>query len=169
VKLFIGGCPPMMKIADLANLFVDQIRVGNFPQCQLVDVSTHKGFGFIVINKISLANVEANLSTLNLTFGDRTFNVKVAVDRKHSKDDIQRNKNKKLLVTNLTKKITHVELQEYFSKFGKLDRAYVAYDPQTNAHKGFGFIIYEDLEVAQHVMRIQEHVIGDVHVKVNRN
>ena len=49
-KLFIGGVPPNMQKNALAELFTLQRDLGNFPDCEIVDVSTHKGFGFILIN-----------------------------------------------------------------------------------------------------------------------
>lgn len=168
-KLFIGGVPPNMPKAVLANLFIDQIRLGNFPDCRLVETSTHKGFGFITLKSISEADIRANLPNLDLVYNGRKFDARVAVDRKHSKESIELNKDKKVLVTNLSDKITNIELENYFSQFGRLDRAYVAYDPDTGVHKGFGFILFVDLEPALEVVREENHIIEGVRVKVSKN
>ena len=168
-KLFIGGVPPDMPKAVLANLFLQQIKEGNFPECRLLETSTHKGFGFITLTGISEADIRENIPTLDLVYKGRKFDSRVAVDRKHSKESIEKNKDKKLLVTNLTDKITNIELESYFSQFGDLDRAYVAYDPDTGVHKGFGFILFVDFEAAYEVVDQEIHLIEGVQVKVTKN
>jgi hypothetical protein len=50
-----------------------------------------------------------------------------------------------------------------------LDKAYVAYDPEKGYHKGFGFVIFEELEDAQKVLTIKCHFIQDVKVLVTKN
>lgn len=86
---------------------------------------------------------------MKIFYKGKKFDVRIAVNSKDAKEDIEKNKEKKLLVSNITKKITHVELKKYFSKFGKLENAYVAYNPNTSQHKGFGFVIFEDMEAAR--------------------
>jgi hypothetical protein len=50
-----------------------------------------------------------------------------------------------------------------------LDKAYVAYDPVRGYHKGFGFVIFEELEDAHKVLTIKCHFIQDVRVLVTKN
>ena len=69
----------------------------------------------------------------------------------------------------MSRRIGHTELYGYFSKFGKLDKAYVAYDPVRGYHKGFGFVIFEELQDAQKVLTIKCHFIQDVRVLVTKN
>jgi hypothetical protein len=69
----------------------------------------------------------------------------------------------------MSRRIGHTELYGYFSKFGKLDKAYVAYDPVRGYHKGFGFVIFEELEDAHKVLTIKCHFIQDVRVLVTKN
>jgi RNA recognition motif-containing protein len=135
----------------------------------LVDVTCHEGFGFVTVNGLSESEVKLYLSALKLDHSSRPLDVKLAVDRRIAKEIMEQNKDKKLLVNNLSKKIDNNELFRYFSQFGKLDRAYVAYDPKTRIHRNFGFVIFEDIEVAKEVLKQKTHFILKVKTHVSPN
>jgi hypothetical protein len=168
-KFFIGGVPPNMPRNALQGLWESGVRKFELPMCQIVDVTCHEGFGFVTVNGLSESEVQHYLSALKLAHKSRSLDVKLAVDRRIAKEIMEKNKDKKLLVCNLSKKIDNNELYRYFSQFGKLDRAYVAYDPKTRIHKHFGFVMFEDIEVAQKVLKMKIHFILGAKTNVTTN
>ena len=120
-------------------------------------------------NGLSQSVVESYLSKIEISHKGRRLEVRLAVDRKVAKEKMEEEKDRKLQVRNLSKAIGHSQLQEYFSKFGKLDRAYVAYDPVTGSHKHFGFVIFKDVQVAKKVLNSKNHWICNVKTHVTEN
>jgi RNA recognition motif-containing protein len=168
-KFFVGGVPPKMHRTALQGLFENAVIKCYLPKCRIVDVTCHEGFGFVTTSGLSQSEVESYLSKMKISHKSRRLDVKLAVDRKVAKENMEKEKGKKLLVCNLSKGIGHSHLQEYFSKFGKLDRAYVAYDPVSGSHKHFGFVIFEDIEVAKKVLKSKNHFICGVKTHVTEN
>jgi hypothetical protein len=168
-KFFVGGVPPNMPRSALQGLWENGVRKCELPMCQIVDVTCHEGFGFVTVNGLSESEVQLYISALKLDHQSRPLDVKLAVDRKIAKEIMEKNKDNKLLVCNLSKKIDNNELYRYFSQFGKLDRAYVAYDPKTRMHKLFGFVIFEDIENAKKVLKIRNHIILGAKTNVTTN
>jgi RNA recognition motif-containing protein len=168
-KFFVGGVPPKMHRTALQGLFENSVIKYSLPKCNIVDVACHEGFGFVTINGLSQSEVESYLSKMKITHKGRRLDVRLAVDRKVAKENMEKEKDKKLLVCNLSKGIGHTKLQEYFCKFGKLDRAYVAYDPVTGSHKHFGFVIFEDIKVAKKVLKTKIHFICGEKTHVTEN
>ena len=168
-KFFIGGVPPYMNRVELASLFQTSANKGNLPSCRLVEAACHQGFGFVELEKLYKKDEQIYLNNLKIHHKTKKFDVRLAVDSKDAKENIEKNKEKKLLVSNITKKITHVELRNYFSKFGKIENAYVGFNPVTGQHKGIGFVIFEDLDNARDVLKTKFHEINGVKATVTRN
>ena len=93
----------------------------------------------------------------------------MATDKSMANENLSSIRDKKLFVKNLTDDITHLELTNYFARFGSLNRSYVAYDPRTDEHKGYGFVIFDDVETTVKVLEIESHNINGITVKVSRN
>uniref|UniRef100_K3W7V0 RRM domain-containing protein n=1 Tax=Globisporangium ultimum (strain ATCC 200006 / CBS 805.95 / DAOM BR144) TaxID=431595 RepID=K3W7V0_GLOUD len=53
-----------------------------------------------------------------------------------------------LYVANLAHRITQTDLEEIFSKFGRLDKCEVILDPVTRDSRGFAFVTFEDVRDA---------------------
>ena len=109
------------------------------------------------------------LKRINMCYDGRKFDVRIAVDRQTSLNETFSKQNCKLLIHGLTNKLTNVELEKYFTRFGPIDKAYVAYCPVSGKNKGFGFVMYMCKEVAEKVASIKEHTIEGVNVIVKRN
>ena len=171
IKMFIGGVPPHMKVQELYELFQDTVRpLDTWPtDFTLSNVSCHQGFGFIDISGIPEGKLRKLLKDLRLIYNGRKFDVRIAIDRKFARQKMMKNKDKKLLVNNIAPEITHKEMEEYFSSLGPIDRTYVAYDPKSGKCKGFGFVIFENLEDAMNALAIKNHFIGNCQVQVNKN
>lgn len=58
-----------------------------------------------------------------------------------------------LRVTNLSENVTDQDLKELFRPFGEILRVYVAYDRETQEHRGFAFVNFQLRSDAERAMR----------------
>lgn len=171
LKIFVGGVPPLMSNVELESLFKSEstknIELKN--NLRIMSSCCFKGYGFINVSGVNKEILDECLLKMNLVYNGRKFILRTAIDRSVAKETKLKKKDNKLLVRNLTMDITHVELYQYFSQFGKIDNTYAAFDPKTNLHKGFGFVMFENFKDVKTVMNIKNHKIKDtvVHVCVN--
>lgn len=92
------------------------------------------------------------------------------MDKTASKQKIVEKKDCKLLIKGLdNEEIDHSKLEMYFRRFGAIERAYIAYCPETGKNKGFGFVIFQKLKDAEKVLEMEFHLIAGVEVSVHRN
>ncbi|EGZ27705.1 hypothetical protein PHYSODRAFT_472294 [Phytophthora sojae] len=58
-----------------------------------------------------------------------------------------------LYVANLATRVGERDLQELFSKFGRVDKCEVIVDPVTRESRGFGFVTFEDVRDAEDAVK----------------
>ncbi|ETI44017.1 hypothetical protein, variant 3 [Phytophthora nicotianae CJ01A1] len=58
-----------------------------------------------------------------------------------------------LYVANLATRVGEQDLQEIFSKFGRVDKCEVIVDPVTKESRGFGFVTFEDVRDAEDAVK----------------
>ncbi|OQS03849.1 hypothetical protein THRCLA_03863 [Thraustotheca clavata] len=66
---------------------------------------------------------------------------------------------RKIFIRGLPWDLTSNGLREYFNKFGPVDEAIVIVDKSTGKSKGFGFLVFPDMETADIVLKAQPHEI----------
>lgn len=66
---------------------------------------------------------------------------------------------KKIFVANLPWTVGNQELKQYFSKFGVVDFAEIAFDWSTGFSKGYGFVKFKDPKIADNVVKQKEHIL----------
>lgn len=171
VKLFIGGVPPRMKNSELKEIYLQEMRkFDDYPKySEMVYCSCHNGFAFIVVSNIQENKMRELIKDVEMVYQGRKLDVRIAVDRKTSQENILINRNCKLLIHGLNEKISHDHLEKYFSQFGNVDKAYVSYCPNTGRNKGFGFVTFFSEEAANMVLDMKFHIIEGVHVKAKKN
>lgn len=69
------------------------------------------------------------------------------------------NRSKKVFVGGLSATTDTDDLNEYFSKFGKVQESMLLYDKQTNRHRGFAFVTFETEDAAEAVVQKHFHEI----------
>ena len=57
----------------------------------------------------------------------------------------------KLFVGNLPWSVGHSELRNYFKEFGRVISANVVFDKNTGCSKGYGFVVFNNKSVLQHL------------------
>ncbi|KUF73370.1 putative RNA-binding protein C25G10.01 [Phytophthora nicotianae] len=65
-----------------------------------------------------------------------------------------------LYVANLATRVGEQDLQEIFSKFGRVDKCEVIVDPVTKESRGFGFVTFEDVRDAEDAVKELNKYVG---------
>lgn len=160
-----------MQNSQLVDIYMQQIElIDDFPKnSEIVYCACHSGFAFIVVSNVSEDLMKSFIKKIKMEFEGRVFDVRLAVDRKVSQMKMLTHRNCKLLINGLTDKLNHLDLEQYFKQFGELDKAYVAYCPDTGKNKGFGFVLFQKQKVAKMVLDMKYHCIKGVNVNVKNN
>jgi RNA recognition motif-containing protein len=61
--------------------------------------------------------------------------------------------NRKIFVGAIESSVTSEELREYFQKYGNVKECVVLKNMNTNQSRGFGFVTFEDGNVAEQLVR----------------
>ena len=170
-RIFIGGVPPSMSTSELKQIFLASANtIENFPRdFEVVSVVCRKGFGFISLDNITEESIKSLIPKLHLRYKNTEFEVRLAVDKHTSKQNILNSRDRKLLIMNLTDSITSKKMSEYFSSFGEIEKAYVLNDPKTGKHRGFGFVTFTNIEDSNKVIAMKYHVINGTEVIAKKN
>lgn len=75
---------------------------------------------------------------------------------------------KKLFIGGLHWKTNDDDLRNYFSAYGTVTDAMVIIEPNSQRSRGFGFVVFANPEIAEHVVSTQNHKINDKVVDVKR-
>lgn len=171
MKLFVSGVPPSMKKDDLLRIFQERIdNIETFPKDVVITcITTHPGFGFIYLTNITEEQIQGQEEKLIIQYDDRMLCIKIAEDKEKHKKKMIMNKDLKILITNLDESVTTFMIEEYFSTFGIIEQAYVAFHPKTNKPKGFGFVTFKEEEAVNKVLIKKFHHINGFPAKANRN
>lgn len=68
-------------------------------------------------------------------------------------------RSKKVFVGGLSATTDTDDLNDYFSKYGKVQESMLLYDKQTNRHRGFAFVTFETEDAAESVVQKHYHEI----------
>lgn len=159
-RLFVGGFQASLSNFDIFQYFS---QFGEILNAQIMfDKKTKKSrsFGFIECGSNMVAE---KILSIKHAINGRDIDVNQAF-KKNNKDTTTNWKKllfrKKLFVTNLPEFVQSIDLEEHFSKFGPLRKAYIITDPLTKRPKGFGYAEFFDLETLNKVLMYKNHSIA---------
>lgn len=139
-SLFIGGLKPSVKRTDIVAHFTKYGEVKNVNMGKLPAGMNNRGFAFVKFS--STKTVNSVLSEKQLIMG-REVECRLSYGKKYNQVDMEINSKRKLYVSELSVDDTNEDLQNYFSRFGKIDQAYIIYYPNTNISKCFGYVEFK--------------------------
>jgi hypothetical protein len=68
----------------------------------------------------------------------------------------------------LPKNLSDDELKDYFVEFGEVEKAYVVKNPKTSKTRGFGFVVFRNIDVFEKVMAQEVHIFKDKELHLRR-
>jgi len=158
-KLFVGGLSWQTTEEVLKNYF-ESIGIGVEKVIIMRDKITgrSRGFGFVTLKKLDDIDKAVN-TRLHLV---RRIEAKRAIPKRE-----MQNSSKKLFVGGIPISLTNVEFRKYFETFGTVADAQIMTERHTGHSRGFGFITFEDDEVARTVLKTR-HVMQGKTVEVKK-
>jgi RNA-binding protein Musashi len=140
---------------------------GEVADCNIMkDQVTKKsrGFGFITFaNPETVDKVLKAHAQEPIYIDDKQIDPKIAVPPKKVNNRVHV---KRIFVGGLSSETTEEDMRDYFEMFGEVTEVQLMFDRNTNRHRGFGFVSFEDEEPADKVCSIQFHDIRGKKVEV---
>lgn len=93
---------------------------------------------------------------------------KPALDKNKAKFKDEQERKRKLFVGALPKNLPDEELKAYFEQFGKVEKAYVVKDSKTGKTRGFGFVIYKEVEDFEKAFEHDPHIIKEKQIHLRK-
>lgn len=149
LKLFVGGL--YFQTEDDVLKYFQQF--GEVVDCQLLrhrQTGRSRGFAFVTLNDPDGSVANTILSRRNEING-KFVDVKKAEDNK-TREKVEKS-SCKVFVGGIEGSITTEELKDFFENFGRVKEAVVLRNINTNASRGFGFVTFEDSDIAHQLIR----------------
>ncbi|ORM39947.1 Ubiquitin carboxyl-terminal hydrolase 7 [Babesia sp. Xinjiang] len=149
LKFFVGGLHPTVDEGVLTDHFS---KYGNILSVQVMrDAATgrSRGFGFVT--------VAPQENTHTVFTDDHSLNGK-RVDVRHMQNDPNSTMKRKIFVGGISKGLSEQMLEDYFSRFGAIDRVTIMRQIDGSS-RGFGFIIFSSDGSTEKVLESPSHFV----------
>lgn len=160
LTIFVGGLPSKCTSKDLQSYFQ---KFGKIISCepQTWKKGGKKCRGFALVHCANRQTQKKILSKKKHLFNGRNIECKKWFSSKEKLDQYSKElKRRKLFVGGLPPKWKSKDLENFFSRFGALDIAYVITNPKTGRSKGFGYIVFERLADRNKVVKMKDFKTG---------
>lgn len=140
-RIFVGGIPVRIEKKNIVDFFS---QFGKILHCKIKKNSkTGRSLGYAYLTFESSQSAES-LVNKQVEFYGRICECKQVFKKEELKDELAREKKKKLLVYMLDPTVTNLELKNLFESLTSISHAYVVKDPDSDLNLGYGYVVFHD-------------------------
>lgn len=165
-KLYLGGIPVSLSEEELSKIFNAEIDQFVLTIMKNPEQGNSKGCGFIeVFSKQDFKK----LMKAKIEIGGQSLQIEEYISNEEErKKKMFENNEKSIHVGGLPLEASKEDLEEYFSQFGKITRAYIIFSlGQEKKSRGFGFLQFSSKKTAKKVLKMT-HKILDKEITVSQ-
>lgn len=155
-RIFVGGIPVRVEKKEIVDFFS---QFGKILHCKIKKNSkTGRSLGYAYL---TFESSQSAVSLINrqIEFYGRICECKQVFKKDELKDELTKEKKKKLLVYMLDPTVTNLELKKLFESFTSISHAYVVKDPDSNLNLGYGYVVFQNETAAEDFRKLQLNVM----------
>lgn len=142
-RIFVGGIPVRVDKKEIVDFFS---QYGRILHCKIKKNSkTGRSLGYAYL---TFEDPQATKALINkqIEFFGRICECKQVFKKEELKDELLKEKGKKLLVYKLDPTVTNLELKTLFDSLTSISHAYVVKDPDSDLNLGYGYVVFHTKE-----------------------
>jgi RNA recognition motif-containing protein len=164
-KIFVGGLTVNTVETDLEEYFSAFGQVSQVAIIRNKQTGLSKCYAFIHTDE---ARTYQRILSQKHHIQGRMIDCKDGFSKDQNPQLFEKMNNKKFFVGGLSFSTKDQNLYQHFSKFGPVFKAYVIIDPKTQVSKRFGFVIMENQESVDKVMKAKRHIVNNQVINCKR-
>jgi heterogeneous nuclear ribonucleoprotein A1/A3 len=156
-KLFVGALSLQMTEEDLRTFYS---QYGTITDCVVMkDPHTRRSRGFGFVTFAAAEEVDKAMNSRPHVIDGKTVDPKRAVPREASQKNEANMSTKRLYVSGVRDDHQEKDFEEYFSKYGVVEKVEIIKDKNTGNYRGFAFISFGDYDPVDKCCLEKHHMI----------
>uniref|UniRef100_A0AC34EZE0 RRM domain-containing protein n=1 Tax=Panagrolaimus sp. ES5 TaxID=591445 RepID=A0AC34EZE0_9BILA len=156
-KVFVGGLS-LQTTEEALKEFYSQY--GTITDCVVMkDPTTRRSRGFGFVTFTSMDEVDKAMKARPHVIDQKSVDPKRAVPREASQKNEANISTKRLYVSGVRDEHNDKEFQDYFSKYGNVEKVEIIKDKNTGKYRGFAFISFDDYDPVDKCCLERQHMI----------
>ena len=154
-RIFVGGIPVRVDKKVIVDFFS---QFGTILHCKIKKNSkTGRSLGYAYLTFESPQSVKV-LINQQIEFYGRICECKQVFKKEELKDELTKEKKRKLLVYKLDPTTTNSELKKRFEAFTSISHAYVVKDPNSDLNLGYGYVVFHSEEAVNDFNKLKLNI-----------
>jgi heterogeneous nuclear ribonucleoprotein A1/A3 len=156
-KLFVGALSLQMTDEDLRTFYS---QYGTITDCVVMkDPHTRRSRGFGFVTFAAVEEIDKAMNSRPHVIDGKTIDPKRAVPREASQKNEANMSTKRLYVSGVRDDHQEKDFEEYFSKYGVVEKVEIIKDKNTGNYRGFAFISFGDFDPVDKCCLEKHHMI----------